>query len=356
MSRQVEKLKEFNYSQLNSELMVPEIMNLVSKIHEYKGKQELFIIAKPDILQAMVEVAKVQSTGASNRIEGIFTSDFRLQELVSKKAKPLNRDEEEIAGYREVLNTIHENYNYIILKPSMILQLHKDLYSYHPTPNGGKYKNQDNIIEEVDESGARHVRFKPLSAFEPPVAVETLCSEYNEAVEKGKIDPLLLISKFVLDFLSIHPFNDGNGRISRLLTLLLLYQQGYIVGKYISLEMLIEHTKESYDETLKTSSQDWHENENSYLPFVKYYLGILLKAYNEFSDRVETVAINKMSKSERIKDLFDKRIGKMSKREISDIYPDISVTTIEKALGELVKSGHIRKIGSGRSTAYIRKE
>lgn len=331
-------------------------MNLVSRIHEYKGKQELFMKAKLDILEAMLEVAKIQSTGASNRIEGIFTSDARLVELVSKKAKPLNRDEEEIAGYREVLNTIHENYNNITLKSSVILQLHRDLYSFHPSSKGGRYKNQDSIIEEIDENGTRRIRFKPLSAYETPEAVEKLCDAYHEAINECKIDPLILISKFVLDFLLIHPFNDGNGRMSRLITLLLLYQQDYIVGKYISLEMLIESTKESYYETLKASSQGWHENKNSYLPFVKYYLSILLKAYKEFSERVEVVAIDKMSKSERIKDLFDKKIGKISKREIADIYPDISVTTIEKALADLLKDGYIKKVGSGRATAYIKNE
>ena len=347
-------MREFNYGEMNSELMVPEIMNLVSKIHEFKGKQELFIKAKPYILKAMLEVAKIQSTGASNRIEGIFTSDARLEELVSKKAEPMNRDEKEIAGYREVLNTIHENYDYITLRSNVILQLHRDLYGFHPSTNGGRYKNQDNVIEEVDERGIRLVRFKPLSAFETPEAVERLCNAYNEAVNEGRIDPLILISKFVLDFLSIHPFNDGNGRMSRLLTLLLLYQQGYIAGKYISVEMLIESTKESYYEALKESSAGWHENENSYLPFVRYYLSVLLKAYKEFSDRVETVAVDKMGKSERVKDLFDKRLGKLSKREISNIYPDISVTTIEKALSDLLKEGYIIKVGSGRGTGYIK--
>ena len=347
-------MKEFNYREMNSELMVPEIMNLVSKIYEFKGKQELFMRAKPDILKAMLEVAKIQSTGASNRIEGIFTSDARLEELASKTAEPMNRDEEEIAGYREVLNTIHENYDYITLRSSVILQLHRDLYSFHPSTNGGRYKNQDNVIEEVDEKGTRRIRFKPLSAFETPEAVENLCSAYHEAVNEGRIDPLILIAKFVLDFLSIHPFNDGNGRMSRLLTLLLLYQQGYIVGKYISVEMLIESTKESYYETLQESSIGWHENENSYLPFVRYYLSVLLKAYKDFSERVETVAVDKMGKSERVRDLFDKKVGKLSKREIADIYPDISVTTIEKALSDLLKDGYIQKVGSGRGTAYIK--
>ena len=236
----------------------------------------------------------------------------------------------------------------------MILQLQRDLYGFHPSTNGGRYKNQDNVMEEVDEKGTRRIRFKPLSAFETPEAVESLCSAYHEAIHEERIDPLILISKFVLDFLSIHPFNDGNGRMSRLLTLLLLYQQGYIAGKYISVEMLIESTKESYYEALQESSIGWHEDENSYLPFVRYYLSVLLKAYKDFSDRVETVAVDKMVKSERVRNLFDEKVGNLSKREIADIYPDISVTTIEKALSDLLKDGYIQKVESGRGTAYIK--
>ncbi len=349
-------MREFNYKEIDKELFTPEIMNLISKIYEYKGKQELFMEAKPDILEAMLEVAKIQSTGASNRIEGIYTSDARLNELVSKKAEPLNRAEDEIAGYREVLNTIHENYDYIYLNSNIILQLHRDLYSYHPTSNGGKYKNQDNVIEEIDMKGIRSIRFKPLSAFETPSAVERLCEAYLEAKKEGRIDSLILISKFVLDFLCIHPFNDGNGRMSRLLTLLLLYQEGYIVGKYISIEMIIENTKENYYETLKQSSEGWYFGTNNYSPFVKYYLSILLKAYREFSERVETIEIRGLNKSERVKDLFDKKIGEISKDNIAKIYPDISRAMIEKVLSDLLQEGYIKKVGSGRATAYIKNK
>lgn len=347
-------MREFNYLEPDMELMVPKIMNLVAMIHEYKGKQELFLKTKPDILLTMLEVAKIQSTGASNRIEGIFTSDARLNELVAKKAEPLNRDEAEIAGYREVLNTIHENYDGIRLQSSIILQLHKNLYSFHPFSQGGKYKNQDNVIEEIDERKNRRIRFRPLSAFETPDAMDRLCVSYHAAINKGEIDSLLLIAKFAMDFLCIHPFNDGNGRMSRLLTLLLLYQEGYIVGKYISLEMGIEQTKQSYYETLEASSAGWHDKTNNQLPFVQYYLCVLLKAYKEFSDRMETVTFRKMNKSDRIRDLFETRVVKLSKREILEIYPDISIPTIEKALSDLLKEGFIRKIGSGRGTGYIK--
>lgn len=329
-------MKKFKYREIDLDLYTPDIMNLISKIHEFKGKQELFIEAKPDILESMLKIAKIQSTGSSNRIEGIFTSDARLSELVMKKSEPQNRDEAEIAGYREVLNTIHENYDYITLSANIILQLHRDLYSFHPTSNAGKFKNQ------------------PLSAFETPEAIDLLCREYVGAIREEKIDPLILIAKFIFDFLSIHPFNDGNGRMSRLLTLMLLYQQGYIVGKYISIEMIIEETKETYYQTLKQSSQGWITDEHSYFFFVRYYLGIILKAYKEFSDRVETVAMKGLSKTERVKDIFDKRIGKISKSEIQTICPDISVATIEKALSTLLKEKYIIKIGSGRYTLYIK--
>lgn len=348
-------MRSFNYKQVDQELFTPEIMNLISKIHEYKGKQELFMEAKPDMLEAMLEVAKIQSTGSSNRIEGIFTSDVRLKDLVYEKAEPFNRDEEQIAGYRDVLNTIHENYNYIKISSNIILQLYRDLYSYHPSSNRGKYKNQDNTIEEVNANGRRAIIFKPLSSFETPSAMERLCQAYQDAKKEGRIDSLILISKFILDFLCIHPFIDGNGRMSRLLTLLLLYQEDYIVGKYISIEMIIENTKESYYRSLQQSSQEWHEGKNSLDPFVKYYLSIILKAYKEFSERVEAVEIRGLNKSERVKDLFDKKIGKISKSDIAEIYPDISIPTIEKALSDLLKAGYIRKVGSGRATAYIKK-
>ncbi|MBT9156624.1 MAG: hypothetical protein DDT37_01612 [Firmicutes bacterium] len=345
-------MKDFNYRTLDTELMTPEIMNLVAKIHEYKGKQTLFLTAKKDILEALLNVAKIQSTGASNRIEGIFTSEARLEQLVAHNAEPLNRAEAEIAGYREVLVTIHENYEYITLSPGVILQLHRDLYGFHPSVTAGKYKNQDNVIEEVDEQGERRVRFKALSAFATPGAVERLCAAYHDAINEGRTDPLLLIAKFVLDFLCIHPFNDGNGRLSRLLTLLLHYQHGYAVGKYLSLETIIERTKESYYETLKLSSQGWHAGQNSYHPFVTYQLGVLVRAYKEFADRVEPAAVHKLNKSDRVRAVFDKRLGKLAKSDIASMCPDISVTTIEKALADLLKEGYIKKIGSGRATGY----
>lgn len=294
-------IRDFNYSNFPKELLNIDIMNLVSKIHEFKGKEDLFIAAKPDILDSMCEIAKIQSTGASNRIEGIYTSDERLEAIVMDKTTPRNRSEREIAGYREVLNTIHENYNFMKPSVNVILQMHRDLYRFSASDIGGSFKNSDNVIAETDSKGNMLIRFRPVSAFETPVALELLTKTFFEALSKNVCDPLILISMFILDFLCIHPFNDGNGRMSRLLTLLLLYRSGYIVGKYVSIEKIIESTKESYYISLRESSDCWHESKNTYLPFVKYNLEIILSAYKDFSSRVEHLQNKQLSKSERIK-------------------------------------------------------
>ena len=347
-------MRLFDYKKEPEKLLTPEIVQMVSSIHEHKGRQELFLEANIDELKTLLEVALIQSTGASNRIEGIYTTDKRLEELVSQKAEPRNRSEQEIAGYREVLATIHESYEYIVPRSNLILQLHRDLYSYSQKAAGGSYKNTDNVIAETDAEGNQKARFIPVPAFQTAEAMEELCREFWKAWEADHIDKLLLIPMFILDFLCIHPFNDGNGRMSRLLTLLLFYKAGYIVGKYISMEMLIEKTKETYYEALQASSTGWHKNENSYEPFVKYYLGITLKAYNEFESRVEHLKNRTLSKPERIRAMIDQKVGKITKKEILDACPDISKTTVERTLTELVKSGYIAKVGSGPATGYVR--
>ena len=337
------------------DLLTPEVVALLTRIHECRGRQELFIEAEPDVLDALLEVAKIQSTDASNRIEGIFTTDERLKAIVQEKVQPRNRNEEEISGYRDVLATIHESYEYIAPRPSNILQLHRDLYSFSSIAVGGTYKNSDNIIAEKRADGTETVRFRPVPAFQTADAMLDLCTRYNEAIEAGIFDPLLLMPIFILDFLCIHPFNDSNGRMSRLLTLLLLYRAGFIVGKYISIEMLIEKNKDSYYEALQGSSLNWHEDTNNYMPFIKYMLGIVVKAYNEFENRVEYLRYRKVSKPERIKAIIERTPGKITKKEIAQACPDISLTTIERTLSELVTGGFIDKVGSGRSTAYVKK-
>lgn len=314
-------------------------MRQLAILHEYKGKQDLYVSAKSDTLSALLNIAKIQSTRSSNRIEGIYTSDERIHALVMEKAEPQSRSEEEIAGYREVLTTIHENYEYIPIRPNNILQLHRDLYSYGGKEIGGRFKNTDNIIAETDSEGKEHIRFTPMPAFQTPEAMEDLCCAFDEAIDEGKHDALLLIPMFVLDFLSIHPFNDGNGRMSRLLTLLLLYRSGYIVGKYISIEMLIEKSKETYYDALKSSSIDWHDSQNSYLPFVSYYLGIFIKAYQEFQDRVEHLHGKTLSKAERIKAVFHKKLGK-SPRQTS---PTSALTSASAPLSARSRKCSLRR-------------
>ena len=348
-------MHEFDFINRPKDLLTPEVVGILTRLHESRGRQELFIEAEADILIALLEVAKIQSTGASNRIEGIYTTDVRLVALVQEKVKPRNRNEEEISGYRDVLATIHESYEYIAPRPNNILQLHRGLYSFCSRAVGGVYKYSDNIIAEKHADGTETVRFRPVPAFQTADAMLNLCTRFNDAIEAGTYDPLLLMPMFILDFLCIHPFNDGNGRMSRLLTLLLLYRAGFIVGKYISIEMLIEKSKDSYYEALQASAQKWHENGNDYLPFLKYLLGVVVKAYNEFEDRVEHLRHRKMSKAERIKNLIEKTPGKISKKEIAQACPDISVTTIERTLAELVARGFIDKVGVGRSTAYVKK-
>ena len=345
-------MRIYNYQDKWEQLLTPEIVSLLTQIHEFKGKQNVFIEANADALTQLVDIAKIQSTEASNKIEGIYTSDERIKKLALAKTNPKNRAEEEIAGYRDVLNTIHADHEEIPLKPNIILQLHRDMYKFNAVTYGGRFKNVDNVIAEADAEGNRSVRFQPVSAWEVPEHTEKLCAAYNEAIALETIDPLLAIPMFVLDFLCIHPFNDGNGRMSRLLTLLLLYRSGYIVGKYISIEKLIETTKNSYYDALLKSSAGWHENENDYAPFVRYMLSVILAAHREFASRVELMIESRLSKPERVAKVIEDTLGRVTKQDILEKCPDISETTVQRALAELQKQNRIRKISGGRYTAY----
>ncbi|SDY60333.1 Fic family protein [Lachnobacterium bovis] len=343
-------MRDYNYKEKWQKLLIPDIVQKLTLINEFKGEQRLFIEAHKDELNELVEIAKIQSTEASNRIEGIFTADDRLKNLVQEKTTPRNRDESEIAGYRDVLNIIHESYEYIPINANYFLQLHRDLYKFIGDVDGGVFKTGDNIIRERDEKGNEKIRFKPVPAWETPESLDALCVAYKEA--KNEADPLILMSMFILDFLCIYPFNDGNGRMSRLLTLLLLYQSDYIVGKYISIEKIIEESKETYYEVLQDSSINWHENENDYKPFVNYMLGVIVNAYKEFESRVELVTNPNLSKSDRIREIIKNHIGTITKSELLEMNPDISDTTVQRTLAELLKNNEIKKIGGGRYTKY----
>ena len=346
-------MRKFNLlEEYHSIISNSNIINLISKIHEYKGKQSYLLETKKDSLETLLKVAKIQSTSSSNKIEGIYTTDKRIKKIVNQKLEPKNRNEEEIAGYRDVLTLIHENYNFIDINQNTILQLHRDLYKYTGYSYGGKFKNSQNFIEEENEKGEKKIRFTPLSPVETPIAIEELCKNYNELVNNESCDLLVLIPIFILDFVSIHPFNDGNGRMSRLLTLLLLYKANYMVGKYISIEKIIEETKESYYDTLEKSSVSWHNNENDYSYFVEYYLGIILNAYKEFDSRINVVENKKITAYDRIIGIFKDNIIPIDKAFIINKCPDLSETTIERTLNKLLKKDKIVKISGGRYTKY----
>ena len=344
-------MRDYSYKEKWVKLFTPEIIKKLTLINEFKGEQRLFIEAHKDELKELVELAKIQSTEASNKIEGIYTADDRLKNLVQEKTTPRNRDESEIAGYRDVLNTIHESYEYIPINANYILQLHRNLYKFIGNVDGGKFKTGDNIIRETDEKGNEKVRFRPVPAWETPESIDRLCEAFRDA--KEEVDPLILSSMFILDFLCIHPFNDGNGRMSRLLTLLLLYQSGFIVGKYISIEKIIEQSKETYYEALQDSSIEWHENKNDYKPFVNYMLGVLINAYKEFESRVKLLTNPNYSKADRIREIIKEHIGTITKSELLDMNLDISDTTVQRTLAELLKNNDIVKIGGGRYTKYV---
>ena len=345
-------MRAFHYKTEYQKLLTPEIVSYLTQIHEQKGKQSRLSGAQQDVLDELLEIAKIQSTEASNRIEGIITTDDRLKLLVMNKTTPRSRSEREIAGYRDVLTTIHESYEYIPVRSGMILQLHRDLYKFSGLSIGGSFKSSDNVIAETLPDGTKRVRFQPVPAWETPEAMDSVCASINEALNDPELDDLLLIPLFILDFLCIHPFDDGNGRMSRLLTLLLLYRTGYQIGKYISIEKLIADSKTSYYEALQASSENWHEGSNDYLPFVRYMLGVILAAYREFADRAEIMLEAGNSKFGRIRRIIRGTTGRITKTEIMAQCSDISQITVQRALKEMIDSGDIIKIGGGRYTSY----
>lgn len=346
-------MKKFNYSNLKNKTWDIKIINYLTQIHEEKGKEQLFLKQKPEELEKLVIIAKIQSTESSNEIEGIRTTNTRLKQLVNEKTTPKNRAEEEIAGYRDALNIVHENFDSIPITPNFILQLHKVLLSHTPTSYGGKYKSVQNYISVINEKGELHTLFTPLSPFETPIAMQELCDEYNRTLGEGIVDPLILIPLFIHDFLCIHPFIDGNGRMSRLLTTLLLYRSGYYVGKYISLEAKIAKNKDLYYNALYDSQIGWYENENDATPFIKYLLSTIVSAYNDFEERVELI-FDKKSSIEVVRMAVNFKLGKFTKMDILELVPSLSSTSIERSLKKLCDLGEIRKKGVGKSTYYIR--
>ncbi|MCF0236219.1 MAG: Fic family protein [Bacteroidaceae bacterium] len=344
----------FDYIHTPANLLVPEIVALIARIREGKGRQEVLAATDPERLERLVEVAKVQSTKASNLIEGIYTTDERLKALMDETTEPRNRSEEEIVGYRAVLATIHEHYEYIPLRTSHLLQLHRDLYSYTGSEWGGRWKNTDNVIAETDADGNQRVRFAPLPAYQTAEAMELLCEAFGQALQSSSHDPLLLIGMWLVDFLCIHPFADGNGRMSRLVTLLLLYRSNLMVGRYVSIEHLIEQSKDQYYEALRASSQGWHEGTNDYAPFVRYLLGILARACRDFDERAQSLQPLGQSAVDRVRAVFDHRLGAITAADLGQLCPELTDDDREKALAQLQTEGYIRAVDHRGQPAFAR--
>lgn len=349
-------MRAFDYSKLKERTWDNEILAYVAQIHEYKGKQEGYAQQKPVELQRLVEIARIQSTESSNRIEGIVTTNARLKQLVQDKTTPGNRAEAEILGYRNALNIIHESYEAISIRSNYILQLHGELLKHTAFSYAGKFKTTPNEIDMVLESGEKVVLFRPLEPYETPEAVERLCDAYDRAFRDGTVDPLILIPCFILDFLCIHPFNDGNGRMSRLLTLLLLYRSGYMVGQYISIEKAIADSKESYYDVLQQADQRWQEGENDPKPFIRYMLAIILSCYRELESRMRLSGqIGKKSTAYDIVKMYVQgTLGKFSKQDALEACPGLGSSSVESALKKLVEEGAIIRTGAGRKTKYMR--
>lgn len=347
-------MRKFDYSFLDNGVLPANLINITSIIYSLRTMSNIRKVEYENIFTELEKIAKVQSVKSSNEIEGIVTSDERIKEIVNKSSKPLNHNEAEIAGYRDALNTIHLNYEVLDFKESDILKLHESMMLYTGDEHGGNYKTEDNLIIELDSNGNRKVRFKPVSAKETKEAMEQLVLAYMDARSNSNINKLLLIPCVILDFLCIHPFKDGNGRMSRLLSLLLLYKNDFDAGKYVSFEEQINKNKAYYYETLKESSDGWENNQNTYIPFIQNFLSSLYMCYKEIDKRFNVVNSGKITKTARIEDVVLNSLTPISKKEICKILPDVSPSTIEAVLGKMVKDKIIKSIGNSRATKYIR--
>lgn len=346
-------MRQFNYSSIKDCKWDSEILGYIAAIYKEAGKQELYLKQKPDELERLVEIAKIQSTEASNAIEGIVTTNTRIKQLVEEKTAPRNRDEQEIAGYRDVLSLIHDNFDAIPISKNYILQMHKMMYSHMNNPFAGQTKNVQNYISATYPDGHTEILFTPLSPFETPEALDKICEEYNRVIGNLEVEPLIAIPIFIHDFLCIHPFNDGNGRMSRLLTTLLLYRNGFYVGKYISLEAKIAKNKDLYYNALNDSQHGWHEGVEDSVPFIKYILSTILAAYRDFEDRFNIIE-EKLPAVEIVRKATMNKIGRFTKQDIRDLCPSLSLSSVEGSLRKLVAECELKREGTGKATCYYR--
>ena len=330
-----------------------DLVMAVRTLGEFRGRQMLYAEQSPEVLETLKRVAMVQSAESSNRIEGITVAPGRIEGLIAKKSRPRDRSEQEVAGYRDVLAAIHVNHENTLISTQLVRNWHRMLYHY-TGERGGNWKAKDNAILEVQPDGRRTVRFKPVSAVGTPKFMDRLVKLFDEAVAEIKADPLLLIATFVLDFECIHPFADGNGRIGRLLTLVLLYRAGYEVGRYISLERIVEESTETYYEALLRSSRKWHEAEHDLRPWWNYFLGMLTAAYKEFEARVGTIAFARGAKRERVRRTIANLPPRFTIADLRRACPGVSYPTLQRALADLRKEKKIRCLGRGPDAQWQR--
>ena len=348
-------MRTFDYSFLESGMLPAGLVNTVSAIAALREREGERKDGYPDVFTRLESIAKVQSVKGSNEIEGIVTSEQRIHEIVNQNSAPLNHDEAEIAGYRDALELVHTGFETLDIRENDILRLHEVMLSYAPV-SGGQYKQADNAIMEVDPSGVRRIRFAPTSAAQTAATMEQLILAYMDARSSYRTNQLLLIPCFILDFLCIHPFADGNGRMSRLLSLLLLYKNGFDAGRYISFEEQINKDKADYYEALRSSSEGWHDGQNSYFPFIENFITTLMYCYKELDRRFAVVNAKRATKQQRVEATVLNSLLPISKREVCYVLPDVSPTTVEAALAAMVKGGLVEKVGSGRSTKYIKRQ
>ena len=347
-------MKIFDYSFLQDGHLPVSFINLTAGIYSLKTAAHFRKSEHQTIYTELEHIARLQSVKSSNAIEGIITSEQRIVEIVNQNSAPLNHDEAEIAGYRDALNIIHNNYTQLDFRQRDILNLHRVLMSYAGDEFSGQYKKDDNVILEIDQQGQRRVRFRPTPAAETPATIEQLELAYLDAKDNPRTNQLLLIPCVILDFLSIHPFRDGNGRMSRLLSLLLLYKNGFDVGQYISFEEQINKNKAAYYEALRQSSQGWAENANNYDPFIKNFISTLYSCYQELDKRFAVIGDKRITKKGRVEATVLNSLVPISKSDIQKILPDVSPSTIEAVLGEMVRDGKITRLAMGRNARYIR--
>ncbi len=346
-------MKSFTDQYLNTIQLTPQLLSLTNKLSEYKGKEELYEKQSPDTLKRLVEAAKVESTESSNRIEGIDVAHKRVEAIVVKNSQPRNRSEQEVSGYRDALDRIHTSYTGLPVSLNTILLLHEFLYKYTENP-GGFFKREDNRIVDRLKDGTIRERFRPVSAEQTYDAMQKLIDNFEYLMKQSHYSPLLLIPLFILDFLCVHPFSDGNGRLARLLTLLLLYQAGYRVGKYISLERIIEQSKETYYEALEKSSKGWHEGAHDIKPWQHYFYGMLLASYQEFEQRVGIIRKRSGNKRDQLIQTIREYNGKFSISNLEHVCPNISRDMIRMVLRELRDKGQIRSDGVGRNAKWFK--